>query len=146
MSSGIPDRQHDMHDGLIGQGDRWLRQKLDYYVEWFGHHNSLFILTFDEDNDRARNLIPTLFGGDGVAPGHYHERIDHCRVLQTVLAMFGLHFTRPVGLAAPIRGIWRGKQPLPSALHLDSDRKVGDTRPPSPSTGGRARRSISRAS
>lgn len=109
VSFVIPNQQNDMHDGSVEQGDHWLRRNLDRYAEWCRHHNSLFILTFDEDNDRAHNRIPTLFVGDGVMPGRYHERIDHYRVLRTVLAMFGLPVLAQSAFAAPITGIWRGK-------------------------------------
>ncbi|HEY6981809.1 alkaline phosphatase family protein [Reyranella sp.] len=106
VSFVVPDERDDMHDGSIGQGDRWLRDNLGRYVEWSRSHNSLFILTFDEDNDRARNRIATIFAGDGVVPGRYHQRIDHYSVLRTILAMYGLPPLAQTAFATPVDSIW----------------------------------------
>jgi hypothetical protein len=34
ISFVVPDLRHDMHDGSVASGDRWLRKKLDRYVRW----------------------------------------------------------------------------------------------------------------
>jgi hypothetical protein len=59
VSFVIPNEQNDMHDGSVTQGDAWLRQHLGRYAEWCMSHNSLFIVTFDEDDDREKNHIAT---------------------------------------------------------------------------------------
>jgi acid phosphatase len=46
----VPNLQHDMHDGSIAEGDRWLKANLDGYVQWVASHNSLLVFTFDEDD------------------------------------------------------------------------------------------------
>jgi hypothetical protein len=71
----VPDEQNDMHDGSIAQADAWLKVNIvDTYLQWAQKHNSLLIVTFDEDSDNtASNLIPTIFAGPMVRPGNYYE-------------------------------------------------------------------------
>src|SRR5439155_21718941 len=53
----IPNLNHDMHNGKPGQsipaGDAWLRQNLDGYYQWAKTHNSLLIVTLDENDDQG---------------------------------------------------------------------------------------------
>lgn len=112
----VPDLDHDMHNGTptrsIPAGDRWLRQNLDGYYRWAKEHNSLLIVTFDENNDAAnytgltnplanpddtlqlalQNRIVTIFAGAHVKPGTYDEGkgITHVNLLRTIEAMYGL--------------------------------------------------------
>lgn len=93
----IPDMDHDMHnigssgDGeAIRRGDQWLKQNLSKYVEWAKKNNSLLIFTFDEDDFKAPNHIPTFFVGPMVKPGRYTQRIDHYNVLRTIEALYRL--------------------------------------------------------
>jgi hypothetical protein len=112
VSLVVPNQQNDMHDGSIGQGDTWLKtQILDGYYQWAKSHNSLLILTFDEDaNNTATNQITTIFAGALVKPGNYSETninppdvrppdglvtqtgtaMNHYNVLRTIEEMFGL--------------------------------------------------------
>jgi hypothetical protein len=53
VSMVVPNLNNDMHDGTIAQGDAWVRDHLDGYVQWAKTHNSLFILTFDEDDNQG---------------------------------------------------------------------------------------------
>src|SRR5439155_953745 len=77
VSLVVPDQLHDMHNGTIAQADTWLKSNLDAYVQWTYAHNSLFILTWDEDDSAHSNRIVTLFIGPMVAPGQYSETINH---------------------------------------------------------------------
>ncbi len=115
VSFVIPDMDNDMHNILpkgdtatIRQGDKWLRKNLARYVKWARTHNSLLILTFDEDDFKVQNHIPTIFAGQMVRPGKYSNRIDHYNVLRTIEAMYQLPKT---GTAEenPITGIWKTK-------------------------------------
>src|SRR5947207_10928247 len=65
-----------MHSNSIEKGDSWLRDNLNDYAVWAQTHNSLLIVTFDEDNNREGNRIPTIFVGQMVQPGEYGEYID----------------------------------------------------------------------
>lgn len=52
----IPNLDNDMHNGPVEEsvpaGDRWLEENLDAYYQWAKDHNSLLIVTFDENNDQ----------------------------------------------------------------------------------------------
>lgn len=103
----IPNLDHDMHDGTIAAGDSWLKDNLSAYADWTQSHNSLLIVTWDEDEQKEGNRIATIFIGPMVKPGQYGESIDHYRVLRTIEAMYGL---TPLGYAAglkPIKDVWR---------------------------------------
>jgi len=119
----IPNLNHDMHNGepvqSIPAGDNWLQQNLDGYYQWAKTHNSLLILTFDENDDRGnyygltnplvrpdprypprynrllrdiQNRVVTIFAGAHIKPGKYAEGrgITHVNILRTIEAMYGL--------------------------------------------------------
>jgi hypothetical protein len=91
VSFVVPNLISDMHDGSVNTGDVWLRNNIDVYVQWAKTHNSLLILTFDEDDSSSTaNLIPTILVGTGVLPGSYGELINHYNILATVESLYGL--------------------------------------------------------
>jgi phosphatidylinositol-3-phosphatase len=102
----VPDLDHDAHDGSLATADDWLRSELGGYATWAASHDSLLIVTFDEqESDKPANRILTVFSGAHVRPGSYSESIDHVRVLHTIESAFGLP---PLGSAAPpITDVWR---------------------------------------
>ena len=106
VSFVIPDLDHDMHDGSVRAGDAWLKLHLGAYSEWAKAHNSLLIITFDEDDKKAGNHIATIFYGAHVRPGKYAEPITHYSVLSTLLAMYGLPSFGEAQAIPPIRTIW----------------------------------------
>jgi len=102
----IPNLDHDMHNGApqesMPAGDDWLRKNLDGYYQWAKAHNSLLIVTFDENDDKRkyqgltnpmisptpeypppdvlseylldlRNRTVTIFAGAHIKPGIYPE-------------------------------------------------------------------------
>ena len=75
VSFVVPDQDFDMHDGTIQDADTWLKQNIiDTYLPWAMTHNSLLIVTWDEDGDNtATNQIATIFAGAKVKPGNYTE-------------------------------------------------------------------------
>jgi len=109
VSFVIPNLINDMHDGNVPDsvkaGDQWLRAKLDGYCQWAKQHNSLLIVTFDED-DRAtllggltdpgssnldqKNLIATIFAGAHIKHTEYTTSVTHVNILRTIEAMYGL--------------------------------------------------------
>ncbi|GAA1568131.1 alkaline phosphatase family protein [Dactylosporangium maewongense] len=93
----IPGLCHDMHDCPKADADAWLRDTLGGYIDWAETHNSLLILTFDEDNRTDGNHIPTVVLGAGVTPGDRTARIDHYTILRTIEDAYGLP---PLGAAA----------------------------------------------
>ena len=106
VSFVIPNLDHDMHDGTVGQADTWLRTHLDSYVKWARAHDSLLVITWDEDDYSAANRIPTLFIGPMVRPGRYSEHVDHYTVLRTLTAMYGAAAPALAAHDAPITDIW----------------------------------------
>jgi acid phosphatase len=103
----IPNLANDMHNGSVQQGDTWLKDHLSRYVGWARKHNSLLILTWDEDDSTTDNHIATIFVGQMVKPGQYSETINHYNVLRTIEDMYGLP---PLGNsqdAAPIADVWQ---------------------------------------
>jgi hypothetical protein len=106
VSFVIPNLDNDMHDGSIAQGDTWLYQKLSPYAAWAKTNNSLLIVTWDEDDNTARNQIPTIIYGANVKPGAYPETISHYNVLSTLEQMYGLPKTGYAANAPAITDIW----------------------------------------
>jgi phosphatidylinositol-3-phosphatase len=93
----VPGLCHDMHDCPKGKADAWLHTALGGYLAWANTHNSILILTFDEDNKTDHNHIPTVVLGPSVRPANHTERIDHYSLLRTIEDWYGL---APLGLAA----------------------------------------------
>jgi phosphatidylinositol-3-phosphatase len=103
----IPNLCNDMHDCSIATGDTWLRANLSGYVNWAMTHDSLLIITFDEDDDTPVNRIPTIFIGQQVRPGKYSQKINDYSVLATIEAAYGLPRDGSAKTAAAITDIWR---------------------------------------
>lgn len=101
----VPNVRDDMHDGTIQQADTWLHRRLGAYATWARTHNSVLVVTWDEDDTSAHNHIPTIVVGDHVRVAHRGGRVDHYRLLRTIEAWEGLG---GIGLAArrtPVPGI-----------------------------------------
>jgi acid phosphatase len=112
----IPDMNNDMHNGepndSIPAGDTWLQRNIDPYYQWAKTHNSLLIVTFDENDDKSgytgltnpsvkpdhdqlrrdlENHIATIFAGAHVKRGYADpERLTHVNLLRTIEAIYGL--------------------------------------------------------
>lgn len=106
VSFVIPNLLNDMHDGTVAEGDAWLQQHIDGYVQWAMTHNSLLVLTWDEDDRNANNHIPTVIVGPSVKPGIYSETINHYDVLRTLEDAYGLPYAGQSATATPITDIW----------------------------------------
>ena len=103
----VPNLQNDMHDGSVSAGDAWLHDNLDGYIQWARANNSLFILTWDEDDGSQSNQIPTLFVGAHVKTGTYSESINHYNVLRTIEDIYGLTPTRSAASTPAIADVWQ---------------------------------------
>lgn len=104
VSLVVPNLNDDMHNGSVKTGDTWLKNHLSAYATWAKTHNSVLIVTFDEDNGTKANTILTVFTGQHIKPGRYPQRITHYNVLTTIEQLFGLPH---LNSAAPITGIWK---------------------------------------
>ena len=107
VSFVIPDQDNDMHDGDFAAADAWLKTRIAPYVDWAMKHNSLLILTWDEDNFREDNRVVTILVGPMVKPGVSAQRIDHYNVLRTLLDLYGLPALGASAEAEAIKNIWQ---------------------------------------
>lgn len=114
VSFVIPNEGNDMHnidiDGdtaAIKRADQWLKDHLSSYIEWAKKNNSLFILTFDEDDGGSmiHNHIPTLFVGDKIRVGTDSAAINHYSVLRSIETMYNLPLSGKANGAKLIKGI-----------------------------------------
>jgi hypothetical protein len=126
----VPNQYNDMHSLLPGltppdddahriqRGDTWLKNNLDGYVQWAKSHNSLLVVTWDEDDSAtAANHIPTFFVGPMVQPGTYGQTINHFDVLRTLEDMYGLSYAGASASATPITAMWPGQLQFSAAAY-----------------------------
>ena len=106
VSIVVPNLCNDMHDCGVSAGDRWAGQNLPAFVAWAQAHNSLLVVTFDEDNGSSANHIATVLVGPMVVTGTYDQRIDHYSLLRTLEDMYGLPPIGRAATAAPLTGVW----------------------------------------
>ncbi|NJC72010.1 acid phosphatase [Planosporangium thailandense] len=106
ISFVVPNLCDDMHDCGVSTGDTWLKNNLGAYASWATTHNSLLVVTFDEDDRSASNRIPTVFYGAHVATGSYPEHITHYTVLRTLESLTGLGCVANSCSVSPISDIW----------------------------------------
>jgi phospholipase C len=145
VSFVVPNEQNDMHDGTIAQADTWLKTNIvDTYLAWASTHNSLLIVTFDENDDEqasfdnTANLIPTIFAGAKIKPGRYSETdinasnpylgnstdpgvqtptgtaMNHWNVLATLEAIYGLPAIGGSAGRPPITDVFTNTSKLPN--------------------------------
>ncbi|MFD9893600.1 alkaline phosphatase family protein [Amycolatopsis sp. NPDC059027] len=107
VSFVVPNLCNDMHDCSISTGDTWVKNNIDAYAQWAKTHNSLLIVTFDEDDHSQNNQIPTIFSGQHVKTGKYTEHITHYNVLRTLEDAYGLACTGSACGATPITDSWQ---------------------------------------
>jgi len=102
----IPNIINDMHDGTIQQGDTWLQSNMGSLINWCKTHNSLFILTWDEDAATTPNQIPTIFIGEKVLHGQYNQYVSHYSILRTIEEMYSLSYAGHSDTAHAITNCW----------------------------------------
>ena len=107
LSFVVPNLRDDMHDGTVGQADAWLHDHLGAYVEWAQVHNSLLVVTWDEDDGSADNHIATIVTGQHVTPGTRGEKITHYTLLRTLEYAFGLSALGAAADVAPVTDLIR---------------------------------------
>jgi phospholipase C len=112
VSFVIPNLCNDMHYCSRDTGDSWIRHHLGGYAGWARSHNSLLIVTWDEDGTTLglggdNNKVPTIFYGARVRPGTYSARTSQYGILRTVEDMYGLAHAGASASAAPITSVWK---------------------------------------
>ncbi|AET61262.1 hypothetical protein HPL003_22690 [Paenibacillus terrae HPL-003] len=105
VSFVIPNLNHDMHDGTIREADRWLQAHLSAYARWAPQHNSLLIVTWDEDDLSSKNKIPTVIIGPQLKNGPYNGKSNHFSVLRMIEQLYGLELLGKSRTAPPLN-IW----------------------------------------
>ena len=103
VSFVTPNMCNDMHDCSVGTGDTWLKNNLTAYATWAKTHNSLLIITFDEDNGGSSNHIFTAFVGAHTQVGTFSNQINHYNVLSTIESSYGLTH---LNSAAAVTNVW----------------------------------------
>ena len=107
VSFVIPNEYDNMHSGSVAAGDSWLKAHLASYAQWAKTHNSLLIVTWDEDDTSADNHIPTIFYGQAVKIGRYSQRLTHYGVLHTLQDAYGLPTDTNSSNAVAITDVWQ---------------------------------------
>jgi len=111
-----------MHSGSVQDADQWLHDHLSRYVRWAHSHNSLLIVTWDEDSSSYTincangvitttppgNQIATIFVGEPVVRGAKSTTTyTHQNLLRTVLDMYGATPFGGAATATDINDIWK---------------------------------------
>ncbi|KOG49711.1 alkaline phosphatase family protein [Streptomyces decoyicus] len=120
VSFVIPDMCNDMHDCAVGSGDTWTKNNLASYATWAEDHNSLLMVTWDEDNYLGSNRIATVFHGAHVRQGSVSGAYNHFSLLRTVEDMYGTGHAGNAASAAPVTGVFDtdGTEPPDGGLQL----------------------------
>ena len=103
----VPDQLNDMHDGSIAQGDVWLAKNIEQYAQWALTHNSLLVVTWDEDDGSDSNHIATILLGAMIKPGQSAQRINHYTLLHTISEMYGLPYLGHSAEEKSISNVWK---------------------------------------
>jgi hypothetical protein len=101
VSFVVPNLCNDMHDCSVRTGDTWLHNKLGPYASWARAHNSLLIVTTDENDGRSGNKIVTVFYGAHVKVGNYSTAYNHYNTLRTIENMYGTTHAGKAASATP---------------------------------------------
>jgi hypothetical protein len=107
VSFVIPNHQNDMHDGTVKQADDWLKSNIDSYAAWAKAHNSLLIVTWDEDDNAKANHIPLILVGPMIKSGKYDQNVSHSNVLRIIEDAFHLPLLGDSKNAQPITSVWK---------------------------------------
>ncbi len=102
VSIVVPNQCNNMHDCPLPSttGDTWLKNNIDSYAQWAKTHNSLLILTWDEDDSGHGNVIPAVWVGANIAAGSTNSQsFTHYGLLRTITNMYGL---APLNSEGPI--------------------------------------------
>jgi hypothetical protein len=102
--AGSSDEENN--DVLRRAADAWLRDNLDPYLQWARTHNSLLIVTQDEERwvGGTAQTVTTLIHGDRrlFVPGTNDAYVNHYNVLRTIEDMYGLPRLNNTATAVPL--------------------------------------------
>jgi hypothetical protein len=105
-----PNLCDDMHDCSVATGDTWLSGflgKVFSSTEYQAGRTAVF-LTWDEDDTRSNNHIPTLVAAPSVPPGTVSSAtFTHYSMLRTTEELLGLGFVGNASSAASMRSAFK---------------------------------------
>ena len=118
VSFVTPDNDNNMHNGStlaqrLSNGDNFIKNDLGAYYDWARTHNSLLVITADED-DRSLpagnyNQVPAIFAGANVRPGAtVSSSYTLHNILRTVEDMYALPHAAAANDSRPITGVFAG--------------------------------------
>jgi acid phosphatase len=118
VSFVTPDNDNNMHNGAtlaqrLTNGDTFIKNNLSAYYDWAKTHNSLLIITADED-DRSLpagnyNQVPAIFAGANVRPGAtVSSSYTLHNTLRTIEDMYALPHAAAANYSRPVTGIFTG--------------------------------------
>jgi hypothetical protein len=81
-------------------------------VQWAKSHQSILILTFDEDDFTSANWIPTIIIGQHVKDGEYDQSVNHLNFLRTIEDMYNLNYAGSSGDSSAIFNCWDNVTPV----------------------------------
>jgi acid phosphatase len=88
-----PNMVDDMHDGTVAEGDIWLSEQIPALLAspaWT-EHDSLLVITWDEDDNAPGNQVATIVIADQVPQGFRSAvAYNHYSLLRTVEVAWGL--------------------------------------------------------
>jgi phosphatidylinositol-3-phosphatase len=117
VSIVVPNLLDDMHDGTIAAGDSWLKNNLDAYNTWAKTHNSLLIVSWDEDDSSDANKIPVIFSGPMVRKGDVDSSAwNHYSLLRTIEDMYGATRSGSAATASDITAVFVVPEPTSIVL------------------------------
>ncbi|WP_327047975.1 alkaline phosphatase family protein [Microbispora sp. NBC_01189] len=107
VSFVVPNLCSDMHDCSVSTGDTWLKNNLGAYATWAKTHNSLLVVTFDEDDRLSGNRIATVLYGQPVLAGSSSgTTYNHYNLLRTIEDMYGTAHAGNAASASAVSGVW----------------------------------------
>jgi len=119
--AGSPDETNN--NVLRKAADDWLRANIDPYLQWARTHNSLLIITQDEERwtGGTAQTVTTLVSGDPdlFVPGTNPSSVNHYNVLRTIEEMYGLPLLNNTASASPLATDAQGRL-APSAAPAPS--------------------------
>ena len=135
VSLVVPNTIHDGHDGPSDQGvvnsDTWLASAMADYLSWAKTHNSLLIVTTDENDFSPGNHILTVVNGDAglFQPGQNDALITHDDLLRTLEQWYGAACTaaacQAAGLPMNAAGTQLAAVPEPAAALVFGTSVIG---------------------
>ncbi|HSZ59624.1 MAG TPA: YDG domain-containing protein [Tepidisphaeraceae bacterium] len=126
VSLVVPNMLDDMHDGTVSQADTWLQTNLGAYATWATTHNSLLVVTWDDNVSGSNpNQIDTVIYGQQVQAGVYNDAINHYSLLRTIEDLYGLPRLGSAATATTIQDAWHSvplvlPPPAPTSLQATS--------------------------